>query len=81
MKRTYHLPDLLWQKMIDYGYPSIRQLAAAADIECSSLAALMAEPGHCPYIKNCRKLCQTLDIDPDVLLRSMTNGWTPGTEE
>lgn len=81
MKRTYTLSELLWRKMFDYGYETIDDLAADAGINRSTLWHIMNEESRRPSAKIRRALCRTLDIDPDVLRRATTNGWTPGKKE
>lgn len=80
MKRTYDLESLLWRRMNDYGYRSIRGLAADAGIHCMALWNIINKHTMIPKCQTCAALCRTLDIDPDVLHQAMTNGWTPGAE-
>lgn len=81
MERTYDLAALLRRKMIDYDFPSINAMAAYSGVNGSTLDNLMNRKHRIANLDNCRRLCAALDIHPDVLRRSMVNGWTPGTEE
>lgn len=81
MKRTYTLQDLLWRKMFDYGFRSVREMAEAVGVHYCNIWYVMSDRRYKPGLDVRRKLCAALDIAPEVLDEAVVNGWTPGTEE
>lgn len=81
MKRTYNLSELLTRRMIDYGYQSVDDLAAAAGMDRTTIFHLLRDERLSPKPVTRRKLCRALELDPDVLNKAVVNGWTVGAEE
>ncbi len=65
------LGELLRVKMDDYGYGSVRELAAALGISGERLESLMQSAQADPEIEERAAISRVLDVDPGVLLTMM----------
>ena len=67
MCRMMKLSELTRWKMVDYGYKTVTELAAALGLSIGHVARIMNGEKEALSIETKRALCRTLDIHPDVL--------------
>lgn len=83
MSKVYTVSDILWHKMFDYGYKSVRQMASENGIKIFTLRELMDDTREYRMItgKVFRKICAAFDILPSVLYSAMNGGWRMTAQE
>lgn len=72
------LSELLQRKMTDYGFETVREFGAYVGIDSERLHYHMTGKTAYPRREVRVKLCQALDIAPEVLDRAIINGLRGG---
>lgn len=61
------LKALLLRKFIDYEYATFTEFAESIGLTCAEVTRYISGEYVCPRQKNRRKICEALDIAPEVL--------------